>query len=82
LPEIIGNASSSLAFSADGQYLFYMNKNVETLLAYQLMRHKLGTGVSEDVLVYEEKDNIDHLVWVLVASSNYFPFSTYVRKQS
>lgn len=56
-PEIIGNASSSLAFSADGQYLFYMNKDVETLLAYQLMRHKLGTDVSEDVLVYEEKDN-------------------------
>ena len=57
LPEVIGNASSSLAFSADGQYLFYMNKDVETLLAYQLMRHKLGTDVSEDVLVYEEKDN-------------------------
>jgi oligopeptidase B len=57
LPEIIGNASSSLAFSADGQYLFYMNKDVETLLAYQLMRHRLGTDISEDVLVYEEKDN-------------------------
>jgi len=57
LPEVMGNASSSLAFSADGQYLFYMNKDVDTLLAYQLMRHKLGTGVSEDVLVYEEKDN-------------------------
>jgi oligopeptidase B len=57
LPELIGNASSSLAFSADGQYLFYLNKNLETLLAYQLMRHKLGTVSSEDVLVYEEKDN-------------------------
>lgn len=57
LPEIIGNASSSLAFSADGQYLFYLNKDVETLLAYQLMRHKLGTGVADDVLVYEETDN-------------------------
>ena len=57
LPEIIGNASSSLAFSADGQYLFYLNKNVETLLAYQLMRHKVGTDVDDDVLVYEEMDN-------------------------
>lgn len=57
LPEIIGNASSSLAFSTDGQYLFYLNKDVETLLAYQLMRHKLGTGVADDVLVYEEMDN-------------------------
>ena len=57
LPEIIGNASSSLAFSADGQYLFYLNKDVETLLAFQLMRHKVGTDVTDDVLVYEETDN-------------------------
>ncbi len=57
LPGLIGNASSSLAWSADGQYLFYLNKNVQTLLAYQLMRHKIGTDISEDVLVYEETDN-------------------------
>ena len=54
---MIGNASSSLAWSADGQYLFYVNKDTETLLPYQLMRHKLGTEASEDVLVYEEADN-------------------------
>ena len=57
LPEMIGNASSSLAFSADGQYLFYLNKDVDTLLAFQLMRHKMGTDVADDVLVYEETDN-------------------------
>jgi oligopeptidase B len=57
LPEVIGNAEESLAFSADGEYLFYLNKDPETLLGYQLMRHKLGTGVQQDVLVYEEKDN-------------------------
>jgi len=57
LSELIENASGSLAFSTDGQYLFYLNKNLETLLAYQLMRHKLGTDISEDVLVYEETDN-------------------------
>jgi len=57
LPELIGNANGSLAFSADGQYLFYLNKNLETLLAYQFMRHKLGTESAEDVLVYEETDN-------------------------
>ena len=57
LPAVIGNASGSLAWSADGQYLFYLNKDLETLLAYQLMRHKLGTQSSEDALVYEETDN-------------------------
>ncbi len=57
LPELIKNASNSLAFSADGAYLFYLNKNLETLLAYQVMRHKLGTDSSEDLMVYEETDN-------------------------
>ncbi|NOR18480.1 MAG: prolyl oligopeptidase family serine peptidase, partial [Xanthomonadales bacterium] len=57
LPELIGNANDSLAFSADGQYLFYLNKNLETLLAQQIMRHKLATDSDDDVLVYEETDN-------------------------
>jgi oligopeptidase B len=57
LDELIGNASSSLAWSAEGQYLFYLNKHVETLLAYQLMRHKAGTDNAEDVMIYEETDN-------------------------
>lgn len=57
LPEVIGNANASMAWSADGNYLFYLDKHPETLLAYRVMRHQLGTDVSEDVLVYEEKDN-------------------------
>jgi len=57
LPELIGNAGSSMAWSRDGHYLFYMNKDLETLLEYQLMRHKLGTDNCDDVLVYEETDN-------------------------
>ena len=57
LPEVIGNANASMAWSADGQYLFYLDKHPETLLAYRVMRHELGTDPAEDVLVYEEKDN-------------------------
>jgi oligopeptidase B len=57
LPEVIGNANASMAWSADGGYLFYLDKHPKTLLAYRVMRHKLGTDPAEDVLVYEEKDN-------------------------
>ena len=57
LPEVIGNANASMAWSADGQYLFYLDKHPETLLAYRVMRHRLGTDPAEDVLVYEEQDN-------------------------
>lgn len=57
LADKINHASSSLAWSADNEYLFYLNKDVDTLLAYQVMRHRLGTNSSDDVLVYEEADN-------------------------
>ncbi len=57
LPEAIGNAGASLAWSADGKYLFYLDKHPETLLAYRLMRHERGTDPTDDVLVYEEQDN-------------------------
>jgi len=65
LPDLIENASSSLAWSQDGQYLFYLNKHPETLLAYQVMRHRLGSEAGSeagsktgaDVLIYEESDN-------------------------
>ncbi len=57
LPDLIANASNPMAWSANGQYLFYLNKDLETLLGYQLMRHKLGTDSAADVLVYEETDN-------------------------
>jgi len=56
LPEVIGNAEPSLAWSADSKYLFYIDKHPETLLGYRVMRHQLGADPSADALVYEEKD--------------------------
>jgi len=56
LPEVIGNANASLAWSADGKYMFYLDKHPETLLAYRVMRHELGTDPAADELVYEEQD--------------------------
>jgi oligopeptidase B len=57
LPGQIGNADDSLAWSADGAFLFYLDKHPETLLGYRVMRHQLGSDPSTDVLVYEETDN-------------------------
>jgi len=57
LPEVIGNADPALAWSADGKYLFYLDKDPQTLLACRVMRHELGTDPAEDVRVYEERDN-------------------------
>ncbi|RYY18524.1 MAG: S9 family peptidase, partial [Chitinophagaceae bacterium] len=56
--EIIPNAEGSdLAWAADNKSFFYIRKHTVTLLGYQVWRHALGTDVSNDILVYEEKDN-------------------------
>ncbi|MFT6750534.1 MAG: oligopeptidase B [Candidatus Azotimanducaceae bacterium] len=56
LPDIIENASSSLAWSNDNKTLFYVEKDLQTLLPKRVKRHVLGQPVSEDVIVYEESD--------------------------
>lgn len=57
LEEQIPNASGAMAFAADNQTLFYVIKDEQTLLPYQVYRHVLGTDISADTLVYEEADN-------------------------
>ncbi|GAA4468175.1 oligopeptidase B [Nibrella saemangeumensis] len=45
------------AWATDNKTLFYIRKDQQTLLGYQVWRHVLGTDPMQDVLVYEEKDN-------------------------
>ncbi len=56
LPEQIEGTSGSVVWANDNQHLFYLKKDPQTLLAYQVYRHKLGEPVAKDVLVYEETD--------------------------
>ena len=52
IPETTGGAT----WANDNKTLFYSKKDPLTLRSSQVYRHVLGTDVSEDVLVYEEKD--------------------------
>ncbi len=54
--DVLKNASSNIVWANDDEYLFYLQKDPQTLLADKVYRHKLGTPQSEDVLVYEEKN--------------------------
>jgi oligopeptidase B len=56
LPDVIENASPSLAWSNDNKTIFYVEKDLETLLPKRVKRHVLGSPVSEDIVVYEETD--------------------------
>jgi len=57
LSDEIPNATGSMAWAADNQTLFYTTQDLETLRWDKVYRHRLGTDVAEDVLVYEEVDD-------------------------
>ncbi|WEK33981.1 MAG: S9 family peptidase [Candidatus Pseudobacter hemicellulosilyticus] len=54
IPNVDGN---SVAWAADNKTIFYIKKDVTTLLPFQVWRHVLGTDPARDLLLYEEKDN-------------------------
>nr|WP_293839382.1 S9 family peptidase [uncultured Arsenicibacter sp.] len=57
-PESIADTEGgSYAWAADNKHLFYIRRDQQTLLGYQVYRHELGTDPAQDVLVYEEQDN-------------------------
>ncbi len=56
--EAIPNVEAGdFAWAADNKTLFYVRKDPQTLLGYQVWRHVLNTDSKQDVLVFEEKDN-------------------------
>lgn len=56
-PEVLENVSSSFTWANDGCTLYYVLKDKQTLLPWQVWRHTLGTTQEQDQLVYEEKDD-------------------------
>ena len=56
LDDVLEGTSGSAVWANDNEHLFYVKKDPQTLLGYQVYRHKLGTSQEDDVLVYEESD--------------------------
>jgi oligopeptidase B len=57
-PETIPDTEGgSYAWAADNQTVFYIKKDLITLLGFQVWRHEVGTDPVKDVKVFEEKDN-------------------------
>lgn len=52
----IKGTDGSLEWANDNQTIFYVKIDPKTLRSHQVYRHKLGTKQSDDVLVFEEKD--------------------------
>lgn len=55
--DIIPNTSGDITWANDNKTIFYTVKDKTTLLPFQVYKHILGTDISKDKLIYEEKDN-------------------------
>ncbi|RVU90170.1 S9 family peptidase [Flavobacterium columnare] len=56
LTDKIENCTGGSVWANDNQTIFYTTKDPITLRSNKVYKHKIGTDVSEDVLVFEEKD--------------------------
>jgi len=56
LGDVLEGTSGSVVWANNNTHLFYVKKDPQTLLGYQVYRHELGSSQSDDVLVYEETD--------------------------
>ncbi len=56
LDDIIPHTTGSVAWAGDNRTVFYTLRDETTLRGYQIMRHRLGTPVSEDEVVFHEDD--------------------------
>ncbi len=54
----IVNTNASTAWANDNKTLFYTGKDVTTLRSYIIKKHKLGTSAENDLVAYEENDEI------------------------
>ena len=57
LPDTLIETEGQIVWANDNKTVFYVKKDLETLLGTQVYRHKLGSPQSDDVLVYEEDDH-------------------------
>jgi oligopeptidase B len=57
LTDILVETEGQIVWANDNQTVFYVKKDLETLLGTQVYRHKLGSPQVGDVLVYEEEDH-------------------------
>ncbi|MDG0967656.1 MAG: S9 family peptidase [Flavobacteriaceae bacterium] len=71
LSDIIKNTTGSVTWANDNKTIFYVKKDPLTLRANQIYKHRLGTDVSEDELVFEETDET-FSCWISKTKSRQF----------
>ena len=75
ITEEIKDTSGSILFSMDDKYIFY-SKLDENHRPRKIFRHKLGTSVKEDILIFEEKTEAFTVSIGLSSDEKYYFIST------
>ncbi len=57
LDDVLTETEGQIVWANDNNSVFYVKKDVDTLLGTQVFRHTLGTPQEEDVLVYQLADH-------------------------
>ena len=78
---IINTEGGSYAWAADNKTIFYVKKDITTLLGFQVWRHVVGTEPSTDVKVFEEKDNRHYIGVERSKSQKYIIIGTEISNQ-
>lgn len=68
---VLVNTSGNIVWANDNRTLFYVNKDKQTLLPYQVVKHQYGTKQSDDTVVYEEKDDTFYVSLAKSTSKDY-----------
>lgn len=61
LTDRVARTTGGAVWANDNKTLFYTAKNPETLLSEKIKRHTLGTASTQDVVIYDEKDNTNYI---------------------
>ena len=57
LKDQLVETEGQIVWANDNQTVFYVKKDLDTLLGTEVYRHKIGTAQTDDVLVYQEDDH-------------------------
>ena len=76
-PEVIKNTTGGSAWANDNKTVFYTKKDTVTLRSDKVYKHVLGTDVSEDILIFEEKDDTFGTFAYKTKSSKYIIIGSY-----
>ncbi|WP_299108679.1 S9 family peptidase [uncultured Tenacibaculum sp.] len=77
LSDKIDNTTGGSVWANDNKTLYYTKKDPVTLRSSQIYKHTLGTDASEDVLVFEEKDDTFGTFVTKTKSKKYIVIGSY-----